>query len=68
MIDEWWIRKGLEESGPGVLEELSRNLNGETEEIHEKLIQDNQCAGRDSNPNHPEYILSEARNLVDRWT
>jgi hypothetical protein len=36
MIGEWWIGKNLERSGDGLIEVLSLNLPGKTEENEEK--------------------------------
>jgi hypothetical protein len=53
LMYEWWIGKDLEGSH-GIIEVLSRQFYGGTEESHERPGQDNLCPGR-HNRAPPEY-------------
>jgi hypothetical protein len=49
------IGKDFEGSSRGLIEVLSRHFAGGTEENTENLIQNNQCPGRKSTREPPEY-------------
>jgi hypothetical protein len=53
--DEWWIGNDLEGSGYLLIEELSKNLCGGTEESRENFNEDSQRPSWNSNGGPPEY-------------
>jgi hypothetical protein len=55
VIDEWWIGKDLGGSSHSVIELLSWNFLGGTEENYRNLNHDALCPGRDLNQTPPEY-------------
>jgi hypothetical protein len=68
MRDEWWIGKYLEETSRFLLDALSRNLPGVTEEYHENpFSQDNRCRRRDSNREPPKYKKRALLLLMCFW-
>jgi hypothetical protein len=58
IIDEWSIEEVLKWSGSGLINVLSWNSAGRTEEHHEILSRFIRCPGRDPNQVHPEYVYS----------